>query len=232
MALESFSPKEKYINGLQRTVDTLNSSGIQFVVVGGIAVRAILGSEVEYKHPNGTSVDLDIISLSPLEEMLPHNPFFPPTNIESVDTTPAKYHPYQFLSGLRKEGSRYYLTYRAIEQEVPSDSFRIIERYYGGVIIPTLPAETVYYRYFIRGGVAKRKDLEKLERLEKFIKTHPAEQISEQSRQAHELFLQNMSQQYPCAVRGYKYWWDLDYLTGDRISGSLGAVSPLIRIFR
>lgn len=59
-----------FLDNLSKVVGITQDAGAKIVVVGGIALRAILNKPVESRRPNGTTPDIDIIGLGPTPDIL------------------------------------------------------------------------------------------------------------------------------------------------------------------
>jgi hypothetical protein len=249
MAVEKESllkPDQRLYAFSLRSIRTeLERAGVDYVLVGGLPVRAVLGEAIEGRRRNGTLIDVDMIGLGPdrdrienvrrrFRELSARDRHFPEVGIEPAVFANEERggRSMQFLSGLEVGDGKYFLTYRDIKVEIPPESMRKVNREVLGVMMPSLPAETLMWRYVVRGGVVKPKDEEKLARLNTWVVGHPEEQITPQSRAAFEAFTEAVVDRYRFAVNLYKAYWQIDRLTGDRISGSKGWVYGLIEMFR
>lgn len=235
----------EFTDNLETIRATMEHHGVEYSLVGGLAIKAILGQEVHPFRGNGTVIDFDAIAFGPnletiqsaLAELQPHTKqlLFPELGIEPcIIGTPTKTggSPLELLSSLRKNAGRYYLEYRDISVEVSPETMAVRPRLINGVAFPCLPAKTIYYRYLTRGGLLKAKDDSKLNDLGRYIVAHEADEPTDSLYSPYLDFVMQIHNKYPIGARLFDIFWSVDHALSGKISGSKGAVYGLIYHFR
>jgi hypothetical protein len=239
--------RELFVKHLQNIIDIAKQNQTEVVIVGGIALRSAMDKPVEFKRPNGSTPDIDMIGLGPnrqniaktisdIDKYRKNFPDCPPVGLEPVDfSNKAKklYSPIEFLSGLRKDDSgRFFLTFRSVEQEIDSLTMLPVSRRYGGIEIPTLPQETILNRYSIRGGYLKPKDINKIEEFCHHIEKTGGDHLDPSLFVPYVEFCQRINIKHPIVIKITKAYWNLDQKIGGKISGSNGFIYNLIKAIR
>lgn len=229
--------RDLYIRDLKTIQEELAKTGIKYVIVGGIPLRAILGQDVQYARLNSTTPDFDTLGLGPnaeaIEEAEKHvrslsfaNPLFPDVSIEPATFSDKPQHrgpilSTQFLSGLRiNSKGQMFLTYRDVEEEIPPETMSPVEYTYGGISFPSLPAKTIWYRYLVRGGLIKPKDEAKLDALADYIRKNCPNDPPDELYKAFIAFSIRVYSCYPHALGLFEAYWKLDQLLDGLLSGS------------
>ncbi len=240
----SVEKQEIFNNNLRRTKDTLEKWGVEWTLVGGLALKAILGEKVEATRKNGTVVDLDGLAIGPnkfqingaLDELrtFSKEPLFPEIGIEPcvLGPKPNGSGRLETLSYLRVNAGNFFLGYKDIEQRIDPRTMANAPQKVNGIELPCLPRKTILFRYLLRGGVLKTKDNEKLVKLENSILDNWNNEPDDSLYKDYLEFAARIRETYPNSVRLYNLYWQLDHLTGDRISGSKGQIYNLIKFFR
>jgi len=230
-----------------RTIDTiLKKYKIEYSLVGGLAMKAIIGEKVNARRENGTIYDFDAVALGPdkeaindameeLERAKKGKKMFPEIGIEPINFSdspiPAK--PFALLSSMRKNPrGEYFFTYRDIEVAVPPETMRLETILLNGIEFPCFPPKTILYRYLVRGGMMKEKDDGKLIKLTDFIVAHEHDQLDDSLYAPYLEFAEQIRNRYPLPINVFDLFWKLDHLIGDGISGSAGFIYGLIHLFR
>lgn len=241
------SVKEQFLTHLQHVTGISESNQTQITIVGGIALRASMNKEVEFRRPNGTIPDIDIIGLGPNPENIKKttheinkyrqsNPDCPPVSLEPVtfsDQPKSRYSLMEMLSGLRKDSNDcYFLTFRGIDQEIDSLTMLPVSRPYGDVNIPTFAQETILNRYLVRLGYIKPKDQKKVEEFRQHIKITGGDGLDPKLFDSYKKFAQEINKKYPFTTNLTKAYWNFDQIIGGKISGSNGPIYNLIKSFR
>ncbi len=238
------TPEEKeYNQHLQTIMAILNKHNVAAVLVGGHALRAIQGQPLYARRGNGSIPDLDFIALGPDEKTInaaaaaiakvaKNQSNFPEVTLDPILFEKKLGSLFQFFSQIIKDNQMYYLLFRSVIQEVPTDIFEIHQRDYGGCQVPTFSGEWTYWRYFLRNGFKKPKDREKLDEFFAFLQEHPEELMKDESRKQVIEMIGGMSKTHPYVVRLLQLYWILDYKLNGRISASGGFLYKLIRLFR
>lgn len=239
--------ENNFIHHFQRVNEIIKSNQTETVIVGGIALRSAMNKPIESRRPNGTIPDIDIIGLGPNPQNIKDTTFeikkyrqdfpdCPPVSLESVTFSnhpSEKYSPLEFVSGLRKDNNgRYFLTFRKIDAEIDSLTMVPISRKYGSISISTLPQETIYYRYLLRMGYIKPKDISKLEEFRHYIENGGGDGLNPELFNSYQDFIQQMNQKYPNIINLTKTYWNFDQSIGGKISGSNGIFYEMINSFR
>lgn len=244
---QSIDQSSRYLYHLQNIVDIAQDKQANVVVVGGIALRASMNQSVQFCRSNGTIPDVDMIGLGPngdyirraqkeISKYKDSSPDCPPVTLELVrfsDKPREIYSPLEFLSGLRRDShGEYYLTFRSVDQKIPYQTMDVIPREYGGVKIPTLPQKTTLHRYKARMGYLKPKDIEKVEQFKNYIEQNGAESLDSKLYESYDLFCEKIKNKHPTVIKMSQFFWNLDYKSGGKISGSSGFVYNLTKFFR
>ncbi len=139
--------------------------------------------------------------------------------------------PLELLSGIRKDSQgNLFLTYRDIEVPISPETMKVVERDYGGVTIPTLPAETIFWRYYVRCGVIKPKDEAKIAELREYIEKTGGDHIDPELYKPYEEFYHLINTKYPLQAALTQFYWQLDKQVGGKISGAKGPIYDLIAL--
>lgn len=230
-----------------KTIDIiLKKHNIQYSLVGGLAMKAILGGKVSARRENGTIYDFDAVALGPdkksienalkeLEKAKKGKKMFPEIGIEPINfsDSPISAKPLALLSSMRKNAKGdYFLTYRNIEVVVPPETIKLETVLLNGIEFPCFPPKTILYRYLIRGGMMKEKDDGKLVKLTDFIVAHEHDQLDDSLYAPYLEFAEQIRTRYPLPINVFDLFWKLDHLMGDGISGSAGFIYGLIHLFR
>lgn len=228
----ALTDKDAHRITLSTIQEIFTRKAIVFSPVGGDAVRAILGKDIQDKRKNGTKTDFDGLAWGPDEVTILEaidevrqslvDVDGPDLGIELAEFGQVKRTngPLAILSGLRVDADRFFLTYGEIEEEIPTETMRLTGCCYGGVELPCLPAKTILFRYLVRGGEMKPKDDKRLLELENYIVNHWTEQPEDYLYRPYLRFAEKVREQYPLQVGLYHTYWWLDHILGDRISGS------------
>lgn len=239
--------KQQFLNHLQRVVGIAKSNQTDIVVVGGIALRSAMGKPVEFQRSNGTIPDIDIIGLGPnpeniqksiqeIDQYRKSNPTCPPVSLEPVkfsDKPNIHYSFIEMLSGIRRDSQgEYFLTLRSVDQPINSITMNQVTRNYGGVDIPTLPQETILYRYLVRMGYLKPKDIVKLQEFRQHLNNTGGDFLKPELYLSYLEFCQRVEEKHPTIISITKTYWKLDKAIGGKISGSSGFFYDLIKPFR
>ncbi len=244
---QSLNQESRYLYHLQNIVDIAQDKQANVVVVGGVALRASMNQPVEHHRSNGTITDVDMIGLGPnlyylkrakeeISKYKKSSPGCPPVTIEIVrfsDKPREIYSPLEFLSGLRRDShGEYYLTFRSIDQRIPYQTMDVIPREYGGVRIPTLPQRTTLHRYEARMGYLKPKDKKKVEQFRDYIEQNGGDGLDQKLYESYYLFCKKINDKHPKVIELSQLFWNLDYKSDGKISGSSGFVYGLTKFFR
>lgn len=246
--VESPIPVERdlYIANLKTISETLNNYGVLYSVVGGIAVRAILGKDVEYRRKNRTIPDFDAQALqtSPhiikeannkFKELHKKNSMFPSVGLDSatLGTWKPNRNPFSLLSGLHIDNNRYFLTFRDLKVEIPSETVQTRQVSYGGVAFSCFPSKTIWIRHLTRGAsFLKKKDLVKLEELYRHIGLHHEDEPPDEMYTPYMEFVLKAIEKYPFVTDFYNFWWLFDSAVGGFFSGQEGFIYDLIEKFK
>jgi hypothetical protein len=205
--------RETYEQYLRDIFHKLNESGLDWRLLGGVALDFYLKNAPRPRRPDGSIRDLDIIVLDVTEEagekvnelyqsfrkeMKELNrdnadvPVYPEVNLCQVKNSQylenKDNHHWQMFPHILRDGSRFFLQFRDILEEVDSRVFEPqtlqIETENGVLSSPSLKLETIIHSYLIRiGGHIKNKDLDKIK---KFLKKAHRENVAEED---HRLYL-------------------------------------------
>lgn len=235
-----------YTCHLHTIADTLAKDAIEYSLVGGLAIKATLEKPGVPKRDNGTLIDFDAVAFGPDAQRIQtslatlkiqrcQREVFPELGIEPIELsdTPLPHKNTMMLSSMRRNSNgEYFLVYRDIEVKIPSETMKLHMRSVNGVDFPCFCAKTLLFRYLIRGGIAKEKDLDKLTELESYIICHPSENPKDELYAPYLDFVERIREAYPRTIRVYDAYWSIDHAMGDRISGSSGFLYGLIKHFR
>lgn len=236
----------QFNNNLRTIYTILKMHNIQYSLVGGLAMKAILGEEINARRKNGTIYDFDAVALGPdkgtindaleeLERAKKGKKMFPEIGIEPINfsDSPIAPKPFALLSSMRKNNKDdYFLTYREIEMDVPPETIKLETVLLNGIEFPCFPPKTILYRYLVRGGMMKEKDDGKLVKLTDFIVAHEHDQLDDSLYAPYLEFAEQIRARYPLPINVFDLFWKLDHLMGDGISGSAGFIYGLIHLFR
>jgi hypothetical protein len=239
--------RQQFINHLQNVVGITKSNQTEIIVVGGIALRSAMGKPVEFQRSNGTIPDIDIIGLGPNPENIQKsikeinqyrksNPTCPSVGLEPIrfsDKPNNRYSLIEMLSGIRKNSQgNYFLTLRSVDQPVNVLTMSQITRNYGGVDIPTLPQETILYRYLVRMGYFKPKDINKIQEFRQHLNNTGGDFLDPKLYLPYIEFCQRVQEKHPVVIGITQTYWKFDKAIGGKISGSSGFFYDLIKPFR
>jgi len=241
---EALSEEQKrFISNFSSVVHCLERERLDYRVVGGPALRAILGKPVQARRPNGSIPDVDALILSRVapekvgqlersfewaRRKIDH---FPQVGLEQAEFGGGRRTPLQFLSGLRVEDNSFFLTYLDVEEEISWETLKPVVLSYGGVEFKSFPAKTVWFRYLVRGCLIKPKDCEKLDELATWIARNPEGQPPDELYAPYFAFAVRVNQKYPARTSLFEKYWQLDQALGGRISRSEGFVYGLKNLF-
>lgn len=226
--------KERFEFHIGKLLDIPRKNGATIAIVGGMALRAALRKPVEFMRGNGSIPDMDAIGLGTDRETLIKtdremrdyrraHPDCPDIGLESIifSDKPSSYSPTELLSGIRKNSrGDMFLTFREIEIPINPGTLEVVDKPYGNVVIPTLPAETIFWRYLVRNGVLKPKDAAKLKELEDFIKVAGGDGIDRSLYLPYEEFYRQVNEKYRIPLSLVRLYWYMDQKTGGRISAA------------
>lgn len=221
-----------FLRHISNLINIAETNGAQIAIVGGIALKAHLNKPVEFMRKNGSTPDLDAIGLGPDKKTLSttiemmqrynrKNPDSPAIGLENVifSDNPSRKSPFVFLSGLRNNSDGdFFLTFRDIETRIYPDTMKIINVPYGKIMIPTLPLNTIYWRYFVRSGIVKPKDINKLEEMFEYIQK--TGQMDELNYRSYEEFRNLILERYWIPLLLVRFYWWLDIKTNGRMSAT------------
>lgn len=225
---------------------TLAQAGVQYSLVGGMAIKAITEGDIPARRSNGTIYDFDAVAFGPdtqtikrvLDQLAPHTakPLFPEMGLESspigLSINPNGSTGLEMLSSMRVDDGKFFLVYKDIEEEVPPETVAVKTRLLNGIPFPCFPAKTILFRYLTRGGVMKPKDDEKLRKFEDYIVAHWDEEPDDLLYRPYLAFAERVRERYPRSISLFDAFWTFDHAIGDRISGSKGFFYSLIPLFR
>lgn len=192
--------KEIFVGHLKEIVGKLDESGLDWRIVGGLAIDSLSNKETSIRRINGTLRDIDVMSLNnlPKEQLASLNNYFKGREkIENQKGKAAAVYPEVSLGGvaktedyskdskkiikipqlmphllLKSEGT--FLKFRDIEEKLDP---RILEKFdtkirIGGqeVDIKTFPPQTILHLYLQRTGYIKPKDMDKIKVFARQIK--------------------------------------------------------------
>lgn len=242
------SASENYLftKNLEIISSALTGCQVNYSIVGGLALNAILGKNVNFRRANHTPIDFDAIVFGPdpatigqalneLSQKKHGRIAFPELGIEPVifSDQPAPPSPFTMLSNMRVDTtSRYFLTFRDIEVEVPPETMHTSARWVNGVSFSCLPAKTILFRYLTRWGMEKKKDDSKLHALEDYIIQNWTSEPDDILYRPYLEFAELIREKYPLAVALTDAFWATDYALGGIISGSPGFIYGLIKNFK
>lgn len=230
-----------------KVIDTvLKKHGVSYSLVGGLALKAILGETVPARRDNGTVYDFDAVAIGPdrktiksameeLEILRKNDELFPEVGVEPIvfSDGPIHYSPLTTLSTMRKNfQGDFSLVYRSVEVPVPKETMEIQEVDLNGIKLPVFPAKTIFYRYLTRGGLLKMKDDEKLAKLQRFITDNHITEPPNALYAPYIDFIIQIGQKHPNARSMFEIFWNVDRLLGNKISGASGFIYGLIHFFR
>jgi hypothetical protein len=220
--------------------------GVKSALVGGIPLDATLNSgRIGMVRKNGTIRDVDALGLGPDEKTIDacnraigkisaHQHDFPPVGLEPAhfgEKIPRD-HPWTLLSGLRiDEKGRNFLYYGNIQTEVPAITMQPVPMKINGVEFESLPKTTLLWRYYVRSGILKPKDIEKVEQLKSFIAEHPDGEPDSENYLPYMEFAEAVNKKYPGRMWVTRKYWEADYRLGGVFSGSAWLYG-LIGLFR
>lgn len=218
--------------------EKLKQHDVDYALVGGLAIKGLLGEQIAPHRPNGTVIDLDAVALGPdektieaaiteLKQLEQGREVFPDIGIESVifaDSPPplsVKDFFTTVLSSLRIDSQgRYFLNYRKIEEEISPETMKLQTVSINGIPFPTFPAKTLWFRYLIRGGNLKMKDNDKLDKLQRYIIDHNDQQPADDLYKPYLEFAMKINEKYKIPLWIFNSWWVADDLSGGKLSGS------------
>lgn len=244
---QSLEQESRFLFHINNIVGISQDCGSSAVVVGGIALRAYMDQPVQYRRPNGTIPDIDMIGLGPNLKILKRTKEeiskykksaldCPSVGLELVrfsDKPKEIYSPLEFLSGLRRDHhGEYYLTFRGVDQPIPYQTMDVFPLQYGSAKILTLPKETILHRYETIMGYIKPKDELKIKEFKNYIENNGGIGLNEDLYQSYVDFCRRVNEKYPNVIKLTKFFWNLDLKHKGKISGSSGFVYDLTKLFR
>ncbi len=243
----SLREENEFLFGLSKIIGRLEETGLDYRVVGGVALRATLGEPLQTRRENGSIPDLDVLVLSPVDRIKREKirddlltmargiGVCPRPNLEFARSVGEEFYPFlEIVSGLKfgKEGE-IYLVYGSVEEEIPSETFAPVFLSYGGISFLSLPAKTLFYRYLVRACLLKPKDFAKLNRFMDWIRKNPEGQPADYLYKPYISFAVRVNQKYPGRVRLFSFYATVDnYLQGKLSSderGVFGRVKNYLR---
>lgn len=239
--------RQQFLTHLQNVIGIAESNQAEVVIVGGIALRAAMGKDVEFRRSNGTIPDYDLVGLGPNPDVLKKtnseianyrksNPSCPPVGLEPVifsHQPRTNFSILEVLSGDRRDNNgEFYLTFRSVDQPIDRRVMNIYHRNYGGVEIPTLSQETILHRYKTRmGGYLKPKDFLKVEEFRQFIENNGGDHLDPNLFLSYVEFCRKVHEAHPVVIKISQTFWKLDQKIGGKISGSSSLFYNLIDYF-
>lgn len=220
-----------------KTIDSiLKKHGVEYSLVGGLALKAIFGENVPARRDNESRSihDFDAVAFGPDQETIDKalkeirqikkgQKNFPPVGVEPIRFSDrgARYSPLSYLSTMRKDSQgRYFLAYSNIEVEVPAETMVVKDQTLNGISLPVFSEKTIFWRFFTRGGAMKIKDEEKLRQLHFHIINNGITQPEDNLYEPYFNFIKQINEKYPFRIRLWNYHWNNDQRSGGRISGS------------
>lgn len=231
---------QNFIGGLEQTIQALNSTGIDYRVVGSIAMAGTIQSAggefcLTPTRINRTTRDIDIIVtdkdpeksqaagnlLKDLSRQAKTSKGFPeisvlmPIEMNESTTNFAAPHdrllPTEFSRpGIDREGN-IYLVYRDLLSKIPKRNLRPVTVTYEGIEFPTVEPGTLAGFALTRGGGFKLKDLEKIAVLSSYTNFRIPPAFRD--------FAQTIRRRYPSLYKNFLIREWLCYWSGGFISG-------------
>ena len=222
----------------------LGEHGVEYSLVGGLALNAILGKPVSARRPNGSRVDFDAVAIGPdiftikeaLKELESHKkePMFPSVGIEPIHFGDGRipYNPLTVLSTMRKDSQGgFSLVFRDLEVKVPPETMKLQRVLVNGVPFSCFPTKTIFWRYGDRTGSIKPKDVNKLTEFSQYITGNNSQEPGDELYGAYFIFAEQIKQRYPAAKVATESFWKFDRFLNGRISGASGIVYGVIGCF-
>ena len=235
----AISEKEIFLENLKGIIEILNRHVVDYRLVGGFAVDAYLGGEFNFRRKSGAVRDVDMVILSTDKESLDvvreeiktaealtkHGDLFPKVGLNQAYERGTSFKRCTLgmpavLSGFMVDNGKYFLVFNDLKEEIPSSVIARVFVNIEGIEIPSLSPETILHLYLVRGGSLKAKDLHKLFELCRKIANFPTIGLSHQDFLVFHRFARQMRMRYPLLVNGFKVFFILDQLIGNRISNA------------
>ncbi|MBI4065109.1 hypothetical protein HY409_01950 [Candidatus Gottesmanbacteria bacterium] len=216
---------QKFVNRFGEIIKTLEQNGINYRVIGGMAIAGYLQTLGEDYHtmpyrPNHTARDVDVLVLDQ-----------PTDSLQKILTSLKKEYPEVSLTGLKtlqealaendiirkdlyphkysrivQENGEFLQVYGEISTPLTTADIEAVHVNYDGLKIKTLRPEVLAGLYLTRGGAIKFKDLPKIERLYKVAPFRMPDNFIDFSR--------SMRSTYPTYYRNFLLWELYYYLIG------------------
>lgn len=236
----------RFTENLQKIDAILNRHKIEYSLVGGLALKAILGEAVPARRKNGTVHDFDAIAIGPdsssinqalteLTQVKGRDPLFPEIGIEPIafSDKPVPYGPLTTLSTMRRDKrDRFFLVYRDIEVPIASETMAVKRVKLNGIELPVLPEKTIFYRYLVRGGLLKMKDDDKLNLLARHISSNKISNPNDELYAAYMEFVSKIGEEHPLPLKLFETFWKADHALGELFSSAPGMIYGLIPFFK
>lgn len=162
----------EYLGELQKTIDFLNNSELRgrWWMIGGIAKDAYTANNKFNICRNGQIRDIDIL--------IKEGDFrsFERVRAQSISKIPLGGFLNRFIHADVDDS---FLHFGAIKTNVPSEVFFTNEVELFGVKFPTLPPETLFHLYCLRGEM-RPKDFTSAMQIGRFIQKHPSPDLPEE----------------------------------------------------
>lgn len=219
---------ERPKNPLEEILERLDAEGIDYRVVGSIAISAYLKEDLK-------SRDIDILCLSGSSDkirtlqaefdLLNHKAagalprvdlgrviFSEGDNVtERVDHV--SFLP-QILSNIGKNKEGYFLVYNKLRKRIKEELIEPKAVGFNGTFIKTVPPETLLHLYLLRGGHLKPKDISKLRRFARFIRNNKTPGLTHNDFEVFHQFSERMRADYPIQTRLFRFLTSIDYSLG------------------
>lgn len=233
----SVPEKEIFLNNLRSIFKILDAKGVDYRLVGGVAVDAYTEEEFSFRRKSGVVRDIDMVVLSTDKNLLNDarmeikstesdcrfQNLFPKVGLNQAYERGQSFTRFGLqipavLSGFMLEDGQYYLAFNELTAEIPAKVMAKTVLDAWGLTIPTFYPETILHFYLVRGGSLKLKDLPKLTRLARKIACSPTPGLVHEDFAVFHQFAKEMKRRYPIPVGLFRWFFVLDHLLDDRIS--------------
>ncbi len=214
------------------TCQRLERAGVDYRVVGSLAVAAYLGERCKVKIR-----DVDILTLTEnlgliRKLQLEFDDKYMGSKgkrirvdlgaviesdgeihrIDRVEILP------QLLANIGRVGSGYFLYYNHLTLSIKEEVMKPVNQCFGGEEFITVPPETLLHLYITRGGSLKPKDLKKIKDLARYTKQHPTPSLVHADYEPFHDFAKKMRLDYPLENLFFRILTLIDHVSRGAIS--------------
>jgi len=215
-------------SALSRIIETLDKSGIDYRIVGSLAIAAWTKTDIPFSDVDVICLNGDLRRIKNVQEDLDRihlqstNPSINAPRVDLgrviVESNGSVKHSQgfflkNFTSETILENNQYQKVFRNLKTTLPNHVMEPKEIFFHGTKIRTFIPETILHLYIARGGYLKPKDKAKLKILANYIRENPTPGVSHEDFLPFHKFARELRTHYPFYTKTYWLLSKIDHLT-------------------